>query len=616
VKVLIAEERAISRLAVFMPWLYRLSFVFGFLEALVALATGEPTFLFAAGLTAGFAFALLVASRQVARGCEKEATWLVAIGLGIIGLLGVLVIPGVDEPMALIPVLAIAILMPYTSGRRRRLIAALAFGWAVLVLVGAELGPMASASSANLFGHAILLGIIGLVIAALVDFSEHAGRSLRALETSVSQQRMSSDERVALGRLLESLEAKATVEATARAIGDALITLPGINIGGVLEYHDGGLRVLGLAAPSAFPLHPGDRIPEAHALSLLASSLHGPWAEPTRASDGPVIDTDASSAIGLLASVYAPMRSGDQLIGLVAMGTSDPEHVRHLVEDLPAIGEVAATATALLAPELLARREAANVRDRIQTIIVERAFTPVFQAVVTIPEREVVAYEALTRFTDDVRPDRHFAAAAAAGLGVELELVTLEAAVLAAERIPTELWLTLNVSPEVIAAGDRLARILRRSTHQLVLELTEHVAVADYGALRRALQDLGVPFRIAVDDAGAGYASMMHVVELGPSLVKLDLSLVRGIDADPVRQALIAGMRFFAERTDCRLLAEGIETEAELATLAELGVSLGQGYLLGRPAPFASALQISSVPPVSRVPPASRSQRHGISPAA
>ncbi|MEA2632221.1 MAG: hypothetical protein QOE66_2440, partial [Chloroflexota bacterium] len=113
--------------------------------------------------------------------------------------------------------------------------------------------------------------------------------------------------------------------------------------------------------------------------------------------------------------------------------------------------------------------------------------------------------------------------------------------------------------------------------------------VADYGRLRKALKDLGVPFRIAVDDAGAGYASMMHVVELGPSLVKLDLSLVRGIDADPVRQALIAGMRFFAERTDCRLLAEGIETEAELATLAGLGVLLGQGYLLGRPGEFIPA---------------------------
>src|SRR4029077_26607 len=236
----------------------------------------------------------------------------------------------------------------------------------------------------------------------------------------------------------------------------------------------------------------------------------------------------------------------------------------------------------------------ASVRGRIESIVDERAFMPVFQAIATIPGREVVAYEALTRFTDGVRPDRHFADAAAAGLGVELELVTLEAAVRAAERIPQSLWLTLNVSPTAIEAGDRLRRLLHRSHHQLVLELTEHVAVADYGRLRGALRDLGVPFRIAVDDAGAGYASMMHVVELGPSLVKLDISLVRGIDADPVRQALIAGMRFFAERTDCRLLAEGIETEAEFATLAELGVPLGQGFLLGRPGEFVAPVVASA----------------------
>jgi EAL domain-containing protein (putative c-di-GMP-specific phosphodiesterase class I) len=211
---------------------------------------------------------------------------------------------------------------------------------------------------------------------------------------------------------------------------------------------------------------------------------------------------------------------------------------------------------------------------------------PVFQAIATLPDREVVAYEALTRFTDGVRPDRHFANAIAVGLGVELELVTLETAVRAAERIPYDLALSLNLSPAAIEAGSRLSRILRLSHHPLILELTEHVAVADYGRLRTALKVLRVPFRIAVDDAGAGYASMTHVVELGPSLVKLDISLVRGIDGDPVRQALIAGMLFFSEKTNCRLLAEGIETEAEMATLAAIGVPLGQGYLLGRPGEF------------------------------
>ncbi|MEA2620821.1 MAG: hypothetical protein QOC97_1594, partial [Chloroflexota bacterium] len=576
------------RLAIFMPWLTRLSVSFGLLETVAGVALGERAFIAAGALTTGFVMVLLVARRLVGRGREMQATWLVAVSLGIIGFLGTLIVPGVDEAMALLPLLGVALLLPYATGRLRIPIIGLGLISTTLILVGADLrGPEPTALAlGGFFSQAILVGIAGLVITALVDFSDSAARSLQALDASVTLHQDLRDERVALGRLLESLEAKATVEATALAISEALVTLPGINVGGVLEYHDGGLRVLGIAAPPAFPLHAGDRVPDAHAKVLMASAASGPWAEPMRELVGPTVAGGAGTAIGMQASAYAPMRRGDQFIGLVGIGTSDPQHVRHLVEDLPAVGEVAATATALLGPALLARRQAADVRGRIETIIDEQAFKPVFQAIATIPGREVVAYEALTRFTDGVRPDRHFADAAAAGLGVELELVTLKAAVAAAERIPKALWLTLNVSPAAIEAGERLGSILRRSHHQLVLELTEHVAVGDYSRLRGALGELGVPFRIAVDDAGAGYASMMHVVELGPSLVKLDLSLVRGIDADPVRQALIAGMLYFAERTDCRLIAEGIETEAEFATLAALGVPLGQGFLLGRPGAF------------------------------
>ncbi|MEA2631922.1 MAG: hypothetical protein QOE66_2141, partial [Chloroflexota bacterium] len=359
-----------SRLAIFMPWLFRLSLGFSVLEAIVAAAAHEPAFTAAAVLTTGFTLVVLVAGRLVGKGREREATWLVAFSLGIIGFAGVLVVPGIEEAMALLPVLAVALVMPYANGRFRAPIVGLALGWTVLVLLGADLGRPNSAPQtiADFFGQAILVGTTGLVIAALVDFSDHSARSLRALETSIIQHRVLSDDRFALGRVLESLEPKATVEATACAIADALVTLPGISLGGVLEYHDGGLRFLGLTAPSAFPLHTGDRIPDAHAISLLASSAGGPWAQATGISKGPAAELDSGAAVGLLASAYAPMFSGDQLIGLVGIGTTDPQHARHLVEDLPAIGEVAATATALLAPALLARLEAADIRGRIEAI--------------------------------------------------------------------------------------------------------------------------------------------------------------------------------------------------------------------------------------------------------
>jgi EAL domain-containing protein (putative c-di-GMP-specific phosphodiesterase class I) len=113
--------------------------------------------------------------------------------------------------------------------------------------------------------------------------------------------------------------------------------------------------------------------------------------------------------------------------------------------------------------------------------------------------------------------------------------------------------------------------------------VTEHAVIDDYVAFRLAMAQLE-GLRLAVDDAGAGFASFRHVLELKPAFVKLDRSLVADIDGDPVRQALMVGMSHFAKSVGCRLIAEGIETKAELATLMELGVPLGQGYLLGRPA--------------------------------
>jgi EAL domain-containing protein (putative c-di-GMP-specific phosphodiesterase class I) len=116
-----------------------------------------------------------------------------------------------------------------------------------------------------------------------------------------------------------------------------------------------------------------------------------------------------------------------------------------------------------------------------------------------------------------------------------------------------------------------------------VLEITEHDAIEDYAALRAALAVLGPTVRLAVDDAGAGYASFRHILELAPDLVKLDLGLIRGIDGDLARQALLAGMVHFAVKREILLVAEGIETGEELDVLRSLAIPCGQGYLLGRP---------------------------------
>jgi EAL domain-containing protein (putative c-di-GMP-specific phosphodiesterase class I) len=255
-----------------------------------------------------------------------------------------------------------------------------------------------------------------------------------------------------------------------------------------------------------------------------------------------------------------------------------------LTERLPALLEFASLAGALLAPSVALASGTAATRASIQAIIDDQAFHPVFQPIVDLATGEPIGYEALTRFTDGTPPDRVFAEARRCGLEQELESVTLRAAVAASEALPAERFLSLNVSPTLILAGDELRAILADRIRPVVLEVTEHDSIDDYGALRSAFVALGSGLRLAVDDAGAGVANFNHLVELRPQFVKVDTGLVRGVNADLTRQALIVALLHFAGATDCHVVAEGIETEAERAVLEKLEVEFGQGYLFGRPA--------------------------------
>jgi PAS domain S-box-containing protein len=239
----------------------------------------------------------------------------------------------------------------------------------------------------------------------------------------------------------------------------------------------------------------------------------------------------------------------------------------------------------LRAPAMALARRRASARDRIETLIEERAFGPIFQPIVDLSSGATVGYEALTRFVDGSRPDEVFATALECGLGIELETATVAASLEAARGLPRRAWLSLNVSPSLLADVATLGAALGVRARPLVLEITEHEPIEAYGPLREAVLRLGPEIRLAVDDAGAGVANFHHLVELRPDFVKIDAGLVRGVDADVGRQAVVAGILHFAAAAGCQVIAEGIETDAELIAVTELGVTLGQGYLLGRPAP-------------------------------
>jgi EAL domain-containing protein (putative c-di-GMP-specific phosphodiesterase class I) len=237
-------------------------------------------------------------------------------------------------------------------------------------------------------------------------------------------------------------------------------------------------------------------------------------------------------------------------------------------------------------------RRRAQVSSWIGGLLARAELRIVFQPIIATDSGRLVGAEALSRFEAvnpadlPAPPDAVFADAASVGLGVELELLAVRCALLAAEALPGDLYVSLNVSPAALLSP-RLTDCLlgsRLSLHRIVLEITEHVSVTDYdGLAARAheLRDLGV--RLAVDDAGAGFASFRHILRLGPEYIKLDRTLIQNISEDPARRALAAAVVLFAFEMGSAVVAEGVETLAELRTAQTLGIDAVQGYLLGRP---------------------------------
>ena len=364
------------------------------------------------------------------------------------------------------------------------------------------------------------------------------------------------------------------------------------------------VRADGVPAPLA-------RVPIARSRMLRERAAEGPWVEAWVGHPSHPYDR-LFRELGIVAAAHAPIRLGGREIGLLSVASAEANALDQLTETLPALLEFAGAASGLLGPSIIGLTESGEIRLRIARIIGEAAFQPVFQPIVDIPSGVRVGYEALTRFSNGIRPDLVFADARAVGLEAELEMAALAASITAAAGLPTDAWLSLNVSPALVTGEKRLARLLRAADRPLVLEVTEHVVVADYEALRTAIHRLRPEVRIAVDDAGSGIANFGHIVELRPAFVKLDIGLVRGIDSDLTRQALMVGLLHFATASASRTIAEGVETELELATLRALGVPLAQGYLLGRPAPVDAWAEPSAVDVEGATPdPAAARRRTG-----
>lgn len=232
--------------------------------------------------------------------------------------------------------------------------------------------------------------------------------------------------------------------------------------------------------------------------------------------------------------------------------------------------------------------------SEIQTVLVSGGPTMVFHPVMSLSDGHLVAVEALARFDAGegcLPPDIWFRDAWAVGKGLALELAAIRGSLWALDGLPETTLLTVNASPSAVLEPEFLQALRDVPPGRLVVEITEHAPVEDYDALRTGIATLAARgIRVAIDDVGAGYSSLRHVLALEPQFLKLDASLTKGIDQDLAKQAMAAGVMAFASRTGARVIAEGIQTEAEAVALQAAGVIWGQGFLYGEPEPLTSIL--------------------------
>ncbi len=266
--------------------------------------------------------------------------------------------------------------------------------------------------------------------------------------------------------------------------------------------------------------------------------------------------------------------------------------------DLRILRAFAAIVADLIHEELDQQQQLKGKRERIEKLIAQAAFHVRYQPIYRLHDETVAGFECLARFeTEPYRsPDQWFAEAEEVGLAEELEIALARKALEALPELPKDVLLAVNFSPATIMTESFANLFAALPLERVVLEVTEHAAVANYTELSARLHPFRLRgLRLAVDDAGAGHSSFRHVLDLRPDTIKLDMSLTRNIDRDRGRQALAGALSMFGRAMGSEIVAEGVESEAELNTLRRVGVTKVQGYLTGRPMPLADAVQLVGV---------------------
>jgi EAL domain-containing protein (putative c-di-GMP-specific phosphodiesterase class I) len=337
-----------------------------------------------------------------------------------------------------------------------------------------------------------------------------------------------------------------------------------------------------------FDLEVGTRLPAEQTYCRRMTQGELPYLILDAAADERTADLPLTREAGIGAYIGAPIRLWDgTLYGTLCClsRSAEPSLNDRDVRFLRVLAEILADQ---LDREQLEGEKRKLEWSRIRGILDSDHMDIEFQPIFDLLDCRIVSLEALARFwTEPMRPpSAWFAEATEVGLGIELELAAIRAALLRLDDFPTDVAIALNVSPAT-ALDPRFCKLLLDVAERVVIEITEHAQVDDYDALSAALAPLRERgAQLAIDDVGAGFANLRHILRLAPDIVKLDLSLTQEIARDPAREALASSLVGFAGGVGASIVAEGISSDEDLALLRTLGVAYGQGFYLARPSPL------------------------------
>jgi EAL domain-containing protein (putative c-di-GMP-specific phosphodiesterase class I) len=284
-------------------------------------------------------------------------------------------------------------------------------------------------------------------------------------------------------------------------------------------------------------------------------------------------------------SVPVVLSDGEVYGTFCAFGWGDDD-AEVTVRDQALMEVLAEAAAMVIEPQVRQEQRHADISDRLAPVMTDGGPDVVLQPIVDLATGTRSGAEALSRFPREwaLTPDVVFAEAHTIGQGDRLELLALTRAATLLDDVSG--YVSMNISPQTLLTPEAAELMAGLPLDRVVLELSEHEQVHDYAALSAVLAPLRAQgMRLAIDDVGAGFSSLRHIVITSPDVIKMDRSIVSGLDTDPILARLAQSLVEFAHSFDICVIAEGVETEAEHRVLQQLGVDGGQGWLFGRPGP-------------------------------